>query len=982
MDGNVTKRAYELPGSGMLHPDAPLHARLTARLDALQRETPGWRRRFRYEETFGMPREEQFGLKTASVWNLRILSELQYLFNLAEIDHGLALEPLIRALDLLEAAMEAEGVLTDSVCMQAEAELQELGEAARKPELILVGHAHLDMNWMWGMDETVAAVIATARTMLDLLDEDPDYHFAQSQASVYHIVEQYAPELKPEIEARIREGRWEVTATNWVETDRNMPSTASLLDHLAETRRYMAGVWGVPAAALRLDFQPDTFGHSRQIPHLNRLGELPWMYHCRGMDGDYVLYRWQADPGDEILVYREPYWYNSAITPHVGIGLPDIMRRSGGLAMGLIVYGVGDHGGGATRRDLTMARTMMDWPLWPRMRFGRYSDFYEAAESVRDRLPLVTREINFIFPGCYTSQSRVKAGNRLGERSLYEARVWDALAPRNSRVPIPAETVRKLLLMHFHDIITGSNTRESREYALGNLQEVAAATGSRLFASLGDIGRSIDTEKLVRRIVPEQREIPQLSTQSAAMAQSPGAGPGFGLGVMNAATQTERGSGLVRVWQVYNQLPRERTETVELQLWDWPGDLRLIRVRDDEGNLLPCQLLDSQLVRYWDHQYVRLLVRLTVPALGYASLVLDEAPMEKIPVYYQNPIRSHHPYEDIVLENDRLRATFSITDGALLSLVDKATGEERVTAGERGGLRRIETEAETSSGWVIGRHTGESAADLTEFIEPRFECGELRQGFRMKQHFGPSTVTTSVHLNQEADGFDVDLDVDWQERTEAGRPVPLLAWYLPVGGDSWRNDIPGGSISRSPAELDYPASSYMAALTGDRAVIFANTNTYGYRIRREGLLLNLLHASTSPDPDPERGKNRFHLRISCCDSDPAAMKASSLCFLQPLRAWSNSLHAGAKAPRAGLLGLDPGSASLTTLMRLPEGGLRLILTNEGLAETQVSFAEIPRGMAVYRCRTLHQPGIKVTDAAGRTLAIGETAIFDLRPADS
>ncbi|MDI9469910.1 MAG: glycoside hydrolase family 38 C-terminal domain-containing protein [Bacillota bacterium] len=982
MDDARNKRVYELPESGKPHPDARLHAELSIRLDALQRRTPGWRRRFRYEETFGMPREEQLGIKAASAWNLRILSELQYLLNLAEIDQALSLKPLVRALDHLEAAMAAEGVLTDRVCQEAEDCLSDLVEAARKPELILVGHAHLDMNWMWGMDETVAAVIATVRTMLDLMDEDPDYHFAQSQASVYHIVEHYAPELKAEIEARIREGRWEVTATNWVETDRNMPSTASLLDHLAQTRRYMSTIWGVPESDLKLDFHPDTFGHSRQIPHLNRLGGLPWMYHCRGVDGDHVLYRWQADPGDEVLVYREPYWYNSAITPHIGIGLPDIMRRSGGLAMGLVVYGVGNHGGGATRRDLTVARAMMDWPLWPRLRFGRYSEFFEAAECVRDRLPLVKRELNVIFAGCYTSQSRVKAANRLGERSLYEARVWDALAPREGRFPVPDETVRKLLLMHFHDILTGSNTRASREYALGNLQEVAAGTGSRLFSALGAIGRRINTEELARRLLPERREIPELGAESAAMAQSPGAGPGFGLGVLNTATRTERGSGLVRVWQVYNQLPHERTETVELQLWDWPGDLRQLRIHDDEGNLLPCQLLDHELVRYWDHQYVRLLVRLTVPALGYASVLLDEAPMEKIPVYYQNPIRSHKAYEDIVLENERLRATFSITDGALISLIDKATGAERVTAGERGGLRRIETEAKTSSAWVIGRHTGAAAADLTEVIEPRYECGELRQGFRMKQHFGPSTVTTTIYLNQDADGFDVDLDVDWQERTEAGRPVPLLAWYLPVGGESWRNDIPGGSISRPAAELDYPASSFMAAITGDRAVVFANANTYGYRIRREGLLLNLLHASTSPDADPERGGNRFRLRVSCCSADPAALKASSLLFLQPLRAWSESLHEGTAPARAGLLGLEPGAASLTKLERLPDGGTRLILTNEDLAETVVSFGEVPAGMAIFRCRTLHEPGVRVTDEAGRTLAVGETAIFDLRADDA
>jgi alpha-mannosidase len=79
------------------------------------------------------------------------------------------------------------------------------------------------MNWMWDYAETVAISLDTFRTMLNLMNEYPDFKFSQSQASVYEIVEKYDPEMLEEIRERVREGRWEVTATTWVEADKNMP---------------------------------------------------------------------------------------------------------------------------------------------------------------------------------------------------------------------------------------------------------------------------------------------------------------------------------------------------------------------------------------------------------------------------------------------------------------------------------------------------------------------------------------------------------------------------------------------------------------------------------------------------------------------------------------------------------------------------------------------------------------------------------------
>ena len=72
------------------------------------------------------------------------------------------------------------------------------------------------------------------------MEEYPDFKFSQSQASVYKIVEEYDPAMLEIIKERIREGRWEVTASTWVETDKNMPNGESLARHILYTKKTLS----------------------------------------------------------------------------------------------------------------------------------------------------------------------------------------------------------------------------------------------------------------------------------------------------------------------------------------------------------------------------------------------------------------------------------------------------------------------------------------------------------------------------------------------------------------------------------------------------------------------------------------------------------------------------------------------------------------------------------------------------------------------
>lgn len=826
---------------------------LAAKYKKLKMLVGGNREKMGYEETFGMPREEQYYVTMPNANIRRILAQVEFSIRLSKQLKGKFDKDVEAALDLLQSRIDSDGVLTKKTCLDAEKLLLPLEKDAKKHSLILAAHAHIDMNWMWGWNETVASTIATFQTMLKLLKEYPEYHFSQSQASVYKIIEDYAPEMMPEIKKYIKEGRWEVTASAWVETDKNMPSTESLLQHIYQTKKYLNEKWGVPYEKMNIDFSPDTFGHSANLPELDALGGVDYYYHCRGLDGDNALYRWRAPSGKEMIVYREQYWYNSGITPLPAIGLIDVANRSGGLKTGLVVYGVGDHGGGPTRRDLERAKEMMEWPVFPEIKFGTFGEFFAEAEKVRAKLPLVDRELNFIMPGCYTTQSRLKMANRRTEAALFDAQIWDTFAKcegvSKSDEAQFNSAWQSVLFTHFHDILTGSCVQDSREHAMGEFAHAAAIAESRVSLAVQNIGELIDTS--------------DIKIKKCSQAQSEGAGVGYGVENFTGVPAPEHGQGLTRIYHLYNSAAIERVQACEITVWDWTGDMRDIVFTGADGKELEHQLIDTSLQQYWDHKYFRVLVYAKIPAFGFTTVVMDEKEPDEYRIYLQSETRSHKPNENMVLENEHIRAEFCYMTGEIISLKDKA-GKEHLRSGASGGLRYIETEKKSSSAWEIGKYESVSGPLETLDITP-FE-GNLMSGFKLKQKVKGSTAETTVSLAKNAKALKLSMTIDWHEIT--GEHVPVLVYSLPIeNGKDFLYDVPGGAQKREAMHLDVPALQYGAAIQGKQALAIVSDCKYGFRGTEDTLTCTLINATYSPDPYPERGIHDIKLFVGLFEND-------------------------------------------------------------------------------------------------------------------
>lgn len=243
----------------------------------------------------------------------RICSEIICLDGVSAAHGGEYDREIERAADFIIGYITENGAVTNAAVAEAEAMLAPLAGAVKSYTALFVSHAHIDMNWMWGYNETAAITVDTFRTVLDMMAEYPDFTFAQSQASTYEIIEKFRPDMLDEIKARIKEGRWEVTAAEWVEPDKNMPDGESLTRQILQSRKYLSRLLDISPDSLCIDFVPDTFGHNANVPEILADAGVKYMYHCRGTDGPR-LYRFVAPSGKSTFNYREFRWYNGEIS--------------------------------------------------------------------------------------------------------------------------------------------------------------------------------------------------------------------------------------------------------------------------------------------------------------------------------------------------------------------------------------------------------------------------------------------------------------------------------------------------------------------------------------------------------------------------------------------------------------------------------------------------------------------------------------------
>ncbi|RYG34185.1 alpha-mannosidase, partial [bacterium] len=563
----------------------------------------------------------------------RAHTQLEFAEKLAEIRPELK-DGIDAAGDLYRQGPSGE---TDAWVAEIEARLSDAAAVAKGFKIHVVGHGHIDMNWMWSWPETVSQTHDTFESVLNLMDRYPDLTFSQSQASVYALMEKYHPETFERIRAQVKAGRWEVTAAHWVEGDKNLASGESLARHLMYTRRYFQERFGLSPEDVPVDWEPDTFGHANTIPGILVQGAVKYYYSCRTGGGHHhervgeerpPVFWWQGVDGSRVLVNRETTWYNSYVNIGENFALPLVpFVKETGLSQWLNVFGMGNHGGGPTVNEIEWIRLAATFPCYPTVEFSTSRRYFEAIEAEIDggvTVPTLDHELNFEFTGCYTSQSAIKRANRFGENFCTEAEGMVVATGLGGRDSLLREAWLNVLFNQFHDILPGSGIAATREHALGLFQETGAITGAIKREAGKTLAADIDTASLLPDEPEAYQELDDIDAGRANRIFEGGVGLGAMLsGISQASTGGRRYHPIV----IYNPLPFARTEMVQVDLWDIDLEPGRIVARGEDGRQAPTMVAyrSPNSMAEWGHMKTTVLFPATdVPAFGYKTFLFCE----------------------------------------------------------------------------------------------------------------------------------------------------------------------------------------------------------------------------------------------------------------------------------------------------------------------------------------------------------------------
>jgi alpha-mannosidase len=364
-------------------------------------------------------------------------------------------------------------------------------------KILVSGHAHIDLAWLWPWHETRRKLRRTFHTALALLDKSSDFVFNQSTAAYYAQIEQDDPALLEAVRPYVESGRWETIGGMWVEPDTNMPTGESLARQILYGQRYFEHQFGKRHTVCWL---PDCFGFSPALPQLLKLGGMEHFFTIKVNWSEtnrfpYDLFWWEGLDGSRVLAHtfdNPMSGYNGFVQPDCFVPTWKNFRGKTAHDETLLAVGYGDGGGGVTPEMLEREKQLRDFPALPRARWGRVDEFFERARAGEPErgYPVWSGEMYLeLHRATLTTQSHVKRLHRHAERALITAETlasFDTLL--GGEQPDSLEPLWRMVLKNeFHDILPGSCIREAAEDAESELGEVV----ERGLAAQRDAMRSI-----------------------------------------------------------------------------------------------------------------------------------------------------------------------------------------------------------------------------------------------------------------------------------------------------------------------------------------------------------------------------------------------------------------------------------------------------------------------------------------------------------
>ncbi len=754
------------------------------------------------------------------VYDIAVPHEAALLISEGERERESTLETLARALDLLDLRTPHSPAFDASV----QAARQYLKEAyydvrASLPPIAqadCVGHTHIDVAWLWDLYQTRHKAVRSFSTVLKLMELYPEYRFMSSQAALYNMVKQDAPDLFTRIQEAVKAGRWEVEGGMWVEADCNLASGESLARQFLYGQAFFQREFGQRSRILWL---PDVFGYSAALPQILKLSGIDYFMTTKLSWSEFNLspydtFLWVGLDGSKVLTHFSPardfvggsstghethaglpYFttYNALLQPKQIAGGWQRFQQKGLDDHILISYGYGDGGGGPTEWMLENARRMaVPQPATPVVRQAHARPFFEALEQrvMGDpRLPKWSGELYLEYHrGTYTAMARNKRSNRKIELTLRDVELWSAAAAQYMGLPYPTEALNAIwedvLTLQFHDILPGSSIKK--------VYEDSKVTYSQRFLEL---------EALKARAV-------------------------------GALSQGVAGDVLA-----FNSLSHARDDVI---WFDAPEDVTALR--NAAGALFPAQ-----------------------HAMGRTCAFIREMqPMAVTPLWFsKEPIQAESVQADQNgFETPFFSGSFDEAMG-ISSLIEKKTNRQIVKPGQ--ALNRIvcyENKPHNYDAWDINAYYSRRfwEVDGIESVEI-MAVGPVLALLRITRRYMNSTIAQDITLYHDLGRIDFDTTADWKEVQY------LLKAHFPV--DVFYNDatydIQYGNLRRpthrntswDAARFEVCAHKWADVSEDGFGVSLLNDCKYGHSIDENSMALTLLKSSTYPNPDADQEVHRF-----------------------------------------------------------------------------------------------------------------------------
>ena len=706
---------------------------------------------------------------------------------------------------------------------QLRRKLRHYSDSLKRRQIQCVGHAHLDMAWLWPISDTWNAAERTFKSILDLQKDFSELTYTHTSPALFEWIENNKPELFQQIQNKVSEGSWSIDAGLWVEPEFNIISGESIVRQILYGQRYSQDKFGKIS---KIAWLPDSFGFCWQLPQLLVQGGVETFATLKLSWNDttefpHKLFWWQSPDGTRIL---------SIMLPPIGSDIDPVKMSAHASHWeqrtlsreSLWLPGLGDHGGGPTRDMLEKAQRWKQSPFFPQLKFTTPQSYIDEisgspSSALLEELPIWKRDLYLeLHRGCYTTHADQKKHNRRCEDLLYQAEVFSTVAHLTVKHPYPRTEIEKawkaLLFNQFHDILPGTSIPEVFVDANKGWQKVY------------EIGQQILNESLAAITT-------QISRQNPPHSEA-------------------------RFFVLFNSLSWNRNAVVTLRTsessrsrpsFNWTiQDATTNKVIPSQTHFTACSKCTSYNISFQAHN---------IPAIGYQC-------------FWLCPSDEHRKYstpEQYTLENKHLVATIDPTTGQIASFIDKATQTE-IFSSPGNQLQAFKDKGQYWDAWNIDPQYEEHSLPAPKLQSIQWvENGPIHQNLRTTHRFQRSTIIQDYVLETGSPYLKIKTHIDWQE-TQV-----LLKSNFPftIKSSQATYEIPFGAISRATnpqteaekAQWEVPALRWADLSNDDFGISILTNCKHGFDAGPSHLRLTLLKSPIWPDPKSDNGDHIFTYAI-------------------------------------------------------------------------------------------------------------------------